>query len=553
MRQFFASITPRERRFAAAGTIIALVLLVPVVAVADPGLIPGGGPGDPVDSGTEQAVDAKRGDSCRNMLAADTPQYVVCRWLTPPQDAAAVAAFWGADGGANLEAAQPLPVQYVRCNQKTDLSKTSTCRGGQTFCKQLPSGWYQCKNLATGKTTYERYNGKKKVVRNTPPPAGATATPSPAPSSPTASATATSTTTPSGNPTIDASDLAPLPPDGNPAETGTTPTQDPAQSAAPAVPTVTSEPTTSPTNSSEPATTSPGGSPVTDAIAAAKTARLRVWVESNLADDYQEGDTQFQAALRSLITAAKQPGVVGVKFADNLGYSGFTSDQEVTTFLARATSALRTALPGKRLAISVVVPELGCGSSQPCIEAMRAKAPLASKQRVDHYLKVAGVDRVEIASGLFGRALAQYQVTDPKTRKATSITPAMATQAQWMSIKVLGWDTLAQIGSREYGLAHEGDTSGWDKATATAQIDARVGSAIGLGVPTVTLWGHHAADRGQTYRLLDAGLAANQTWTVLTGLRARLAAVFDPSSVDVGVSEDIAALGKGTSEIFILT
>ncbi|MFI7643919.1 hypothetical protein [Nonomuraea sp. NPDC049400] len=165
------------------------------------------------------------------------------------------------------------------------------------------------------------------------------------------------------------------------------------------------------------------------------------------------------------------------------------------------------------------------------------------------------MDRVEIANGLFGRALAQHQVRDPKTGKATAITPALATQAQWLSIRALGWDTPAQISSREYGLAHEGDTSRWDAKTATAHIDARVGTAIGLGVSTVTLWGHHAVDGAQTYRLLDAGLAANQTWTMLTSqnLHGRLAAVFDPASPDVGIEKDIAALAKGVRELFILT
>ncbi|MGV9383536.1 hypothetical protein ACWDRB_47520 [Nonomuraea sp. NPDC003707] len=542
MKQFLSSITPRERRAAAAGTIISLTLLVPVVAVADPGLIPGTGPGAGPASTPEQSVNAKSGGSCRNMLAADTPTYVVCRWLTPPQDAAGVAAFWMADNGANLERARPLPAQYVRCNQPTDLSKTPRCKGGTTFCKQLaPSGWHQCTNGVTGKVTYERYVNGKKVVRKTPPTAGASASPS--------------ATTPAATPPPESFDIATLTPDGNPADTAVRPAQDPTQAAIPAVPTVTSEPAATSTAPNRPAATAPDGNTVAEAISAAKTAGLRVWVETDLADDYTAGDAQFQAALRSLIAAAKRPGVWGVKFAEDLGYnSGFASSEQVITFLARATKALRAALPGKRLAIGVVVPELGCGSSQPCIKAMRAKALLATKHHVDSYLKAAGVDRVEVASGRFGSDLAQYQVTDPQTNKLTAITPALATQAQWLSIRALGWDTLAQIGSREHGLAHKGDNSSWNKTTATAQIDARVGTALGFGAPIVTLWGHHTVDNGQTYQLLNAGLATNGMWSVLTGLnlRGRLAVVFDPGSVDVGVRQDVTALGQGVSEIFIL-
>ncbi|WP_345408508.1 hypothetical protein [Nonomuraea salmonea] len=137
---------------------------------------------------------------------------------------------------------------------------------------------------------------------------------------------------------------------------------------------------------------------------------------------------------------------------------------------------------------------------------MRTKAPLATKENVTRYLKTAAVDRVEVSTGLFGRTYARHKVPDPKTGKPTPITPALAARAQWMSIRALEWDTLTQIGAREYGLAHAGATSPWDKATATAQIDARIGTAIAFGIPTITLWGHKTADGDQTYRLLDADL-----------------------------------------------
>ncbi|GAA1680082.1 hypothetical protein GCM10009733_091070 [Nonomuraea maheshkhaliensis] len=542
VRQFLGSITRRERRFAAAGTLITLLVLVPVVAVADPGLVPG----TPAQSATEQAVDAARGDSCRDTLPADTPDYVVCRWLTPPQDAAAVAAFWGADGGANLEQAQPLPAQYVRCNRKTDLSTSTTCKGGTTFCRQLPSGWYQCTDETNGKVTYERYVNGKKQVQSTPPPSPSTTTSSttwptssPTPSSPDTASTPLPTPTPPDET---------LPPDGNPPDAGT-PTTDPTTPSA-SVPTVTAEPTASTT----PTTPEPGnGAADGDFIATAKKARLRIWLESDLADDYLAGDTAFTAALQQLVTDAKRTDVTGVKFADNLAYTGFSTEQQVIRFLNRATQALRAALPGKRLAIGVVVPELGCGDSQPCITGLRKRAPLVTKQHVNRYLRAGDVDRVEIAGGLFGRTYRQYQVTDPKTGKPTSITPALATRAQWMSVKALEWDTLAQIGVREYGLAHTGDTSPWTMAQATAQIEARIGTAIGLGASTITLWGHKATADGQTYRLLNAGLADNPTWNGLTGqgLRGRLAVVIDPTSTERGAA-DIVHYAKGVSEIFIL-
>ncbi|MDP4511835.1 hypothetical protein [Nonomuraea turcica] len=562
MKQFLSSISRRERLFAAAGTIIALVLLLPVVAVADPGLVPGTGPGAGASSTSEQPVDVQRGDSCRNMLPADTPNYVVCRWLTPPQDAAQVAEFWGADNGANLERAQPLPAQFIRCNRKTDLTKISTCKGGETFCQQLPnaSGWYRCTNRVTRKVTYEGYVNGKWVARSVPPPAtwpSRTPTPTPTmvtappPSIPTQGPTVSASATPVGT-----TDQTEPPPDGNPSTSATTPA-----ATSSAVPTVSSEPTATTPTGEPTAAPAADDSPAGQAIAAAAAVqpRLRIWVETDLADDYAAGDSQFTAALQALIAAAKRPGVVGVKFADNLGYSGFTTAQDVIRFLTRAGQALRAALPGKQLAIGVVVAELGCGSSKECIQAMRAKAPLATKQQIGRYLKTRAVDRVEISSGLFGRSYSQYQVPDPKTGKSVPITPELAARAQWMSIRALEWDTLAQMRAREYGLAHIGDTSPWDKTQATVQIDARVGAAIALGLPSITLWGHKSDDQGQTYRLLDAGCqdsgpASNAMWSALTGqgMRGRLALVFDPASTECGIAADIAALAKGVSEIFIL-
>ncbi len=562
--------TRRELLCAAAGIMITLLVGVPVVAAATPGAIPGSGPGEPVDPGAEQALQVSRGESCRDMLPADTPSYVVCRWMAPPQDAAEVAAFWGADDAANLQSAQPLPAQYVRCNEKTDLSKSPACKGGQTFCKQRPDGWYTCKNLTTDRTTYERVNDGTRVVRTSPPTAGpssasSTATSATPTTASAATAVASSATPPGSQATIDIPDTAsagptaPVPTTaGPPVDYATQPPDGNPATSTPSAPQPEATPTPPPTDSTampDPSTPTagPDAMPLTAAIKAATKAHLRIWIETDLVDDYQAGDAQFHTAVQALIAAAEQPAVVGVKFADNLAYSGFSSAGDVTDFLTRATGALRPALPGKRLAIGIVVPELGCGPSQPCIRAMRAKAPLATKQRVDTYLKAADVDRVEIASGLFGRALSHYQVPHPRTRQPTAITPALASRAQWLAIRALGWDTLAQIGSREYGLAHRSGTPGWDTATATVQIDARVGSVVGLGVPTFTLWGHQASDAGHTYQLLNPGLTPNATWMTLRGLRPRLAVVFDPTAVEVGIASDIAALAKGVAEIFILT
>ncbi|MGI5274155.1 hypothetical protein ACQEUU_33820 [Nonomuraea sp. CA-218870] len=444
MRQFFSGVTRREAQFTAVGVGLALVVCMPLLAKADPGMIRGNGPADP---GAEKALDVQRGDSCRELLPDDTPTHVVCRWLTPPQDAAEVAAFWAADDGANLEAAEPLS-----------------------------------------------------------PTAASTVRPS-----------RSATTSSISSPVPTASPVESMPPDADP----------------------------SPSTAERPST---------EAIKAARAAGLRVWVESDLADDYLAGSTRFRASVDALAETARQPGVIGVKFADNLAYSGFTSSDDVETFVQQTTAALRQAVPGKRLAIGVVVPELGCGAATACVTAMRAKAPLVTKKLVEGYIQAAAVEQVYVSNGLFASAYRQHRLRDPKTGAQQPITPAVATRAQWLNIKALGWDTLAQVSSREYGLAHGGSTAPWDEAQATAQLDTRIGTVIGLGVPTVTLWGHHAVDGGRTYRLFDADLANNPMWSQLIRqkLRERLSVVFDPRSTEVGIRQDIAALGKVAGEIFIV-
>ncbi|MBB5084561.1 hypothetical protein [Nonomuraea endophytica] len=573
MKGFFTGISRREKQFAVAGIVIALVFFMPFLAMADPGSIPGSEPsGTRPSSAQEKPLDVKQGDSCKDVLPADTPSYVVCEWLTPPQDAAKVAAFWAADGGANFEKAQPLPQNYVRCNQKTDLSKEPNCRGGQTFCEELPSGWYKCTNMVNNQVTYEKYvDGKKQVLTSPPPDAMTPANRdntdrAPSDSGTTDPGTTDSRTTDPGRTdsrttdpgrtdpgTTDPGTTDPGTTDSRTTDPGTTDpgTTDPGngdtgETGRPAVPSPT------PSNELGPGPTVRSAAPVGTAITAASKAGLRIWVENDLADDFRAGDAQFRAAVAKLVTAAKRPGVVGVKFADYLGFRDFTSAAQVKQFVAEATKELRAKLPGKRLAMGVVVPELGCGQAEQCVADMRSRYPLVTRSRVDDYIRTSGVDRVYVASGLFGKSYSGFKVT--LDGQESAITPAIAAQAQWMAVKALGWDAVVQIGSREYGLTHSGQSSPWAKERAQAEVDARVGNAIGLGAQTVTLWGHRISYDADHRRILDAGLAPNAVWQALIGkgMRERLSVLFDPGNPEVSVSADIQALAKGVSEIFVL-
>ncbi|MFI6603789.1 hypothetical protein ACIBHX_46800 [Nonomuraea sp. NPDC050536] len=327
----------------------------------------------------------------------------------------------------------------------------------------------------------------------------------------------------------------------------TNPNPSPGASAPPAA----SAPPTAPAASAGPSPTAAASSSTLAALQAARAVQppVRIWVEHDLSGDYQRGDAAFQVGLQALIATAQQPDVVGVKFADNLGYvagqNGWRDQEQVRQFVRAASSALRTALPGKRLAIGVAVPELGCGANTSCVQAMQSRAPLAAKQAIGDYLAAAPVDRVEIADGLWGPSYTQFKIT-----------PAAATRSQWQAIRALRWSSQRQVTSRQYGLAHKGEASTWDQANATAQVNTRVIDLLNrYQVPTITLWGHKSALGDGVYRLLNAGLAPNPLWTALgsKGLRDRLAVVVDPVSTERSLAADLAELGKVASEVFILT
>lgn len=317
------------------------------------------------------------------------------------------------------------------------------------------------------------------------------------------------------------------------------------------VPTVTTTPSTSPT-----ATPTPTHDqvvlrgPERSAIGAARTAGLRIWVEADLAPACAaaatDGGAAFRTGLASLIAYAQEPGVIGVKFANDLGFRDLTSAGQIKTCLRSATSALRRAVPTKKLAISVVVPEFGCGSkasrNTTCVAALNAKYPLVTRAMVHSYLRAARVDRVDVATGLFSNTYAAYNVT--VNGKLTAITPTFANRSVWANVTQLRWDSLVQIGARDYGLAYNVALTA---DQAALELTDRLGPSSGLGGRSVSLWGHNTA---AGFHLLGGAYPGAKLWKKLAGHRAQLALVFDPQK---SPAADIPAMAVGVSEIFILT
>ncbi|HEX4815402.1 MAG TPA: hypothetical protein VFV66_21880 [Nonomuraea sp.] len=55
--------------------------------------------------------------SCNDLMADDTPAYVVCTWLATPEEAADIARFWLGDDGQNMIDAGPVGGNRIDCTQ----------------------------------------------------------------------------------------------------------------------------------------------------------------------------------------------------------------------------------------------------------------------------------------------------------------------------------------------------------------------------------------------------------------------------------------------------
>ncbi|MGP4103307.1 hypothetical protein [Nonomuraea sp. KM90] len=143
--------------------------------------------------------------------------------------------------------------------------------------------------------------------------------------------------------------------------------------------------------------------PVGQALTKARAYNLRTWLESDLVkawrgeneerqacnahERHNGGCDTFEAAVRRLAQHARQPGVVGVKIAFDLGLRGdFADDDEIVRFLIETSRALRGVFPARRLiAVDLAIPELGCGDHEACRTAMRRDHPLITLAKVEKY------------------------------------------------------------------------------------------------------------------------------------------------------------------------
>ena len=295
-------------------------------------------------------------------------------------------------------------------------------------------------------------------------------------------------------------------------------------------------------------------SPVADYRAAVRMAiadHLRVWIETDLVKRWEEGPAWFRAAVRRVALLADQPGVVGIKIADELGYNdGMNSVSKISRFLSAAAKALHAAAPRKLILVDMVVPQLGClpghqtaGSpAAACASREQAAYPQLALPDVDRYLRLHAIDVLDLSTYLLPAG----------TYKAWGTTADAAQTAAWQEVDRRGWPGLVHLQARK-ALAHPGPYPG-TPAQASADVHIYVDIPLASGAHAVDIWTWHQDYAGQTYQLMNPGMRPNALWDWLERLRQAddvLFTHFSPHSVESGVQSDLAKIATVFTDIFL--
>jgi hypothetical protein len=294
--------------------------------------------------------------------------------------------------------------------------------------------------------------------------------------------------------------------------------------------------------------------PVSEYAAAVRIAvadHLRVWIETDLVKRWEEGPPWFGAAIRQVADLANQPGVVGIKIADELGYNdGMNSASKIRKFLSSAAQALHAAAPHKLLLVDMVVPQLGClpghqSSGSPaaaCAGRELAAYPQLALPAIDGYLHMHAIDVLDLST---------YLLSD-STYKAWHTTTDAAQSAAWQEVVRRGWPDLVHLQSR-HAFADPGTYRG-TPAQAAADFHLYVGIPLAYGAHAVDIWTWKQEYDGKVYSLMNPGMRPNALWDQLEQLRDASDVFFthfSPNSVESGVQADLAKIATVFTDVFL--
>ncbi|MER6946667.1 hypothetical protein ABT294_21805 [Nonomuraea sp. NPDC000554] len=278
------------------------------------------------------------------------------------------------------------------------------------------------------------------------------------------------------------------------------------------------------------------------AVKAAADSGMRVWVDTELADDWKSG--KLDEAVRKVAALAVQPGVVGIRFTSQIGFNqNFQTADEMDKFVAEASAALRKSAPGKKLAAHTVVPAFGCGANEECKTELAKKYPLLDADRIGAWLSKGLLDQLALDSGHLASEYATWKID-----------AATAQRNQWIQVRARAWDAYGQVAAEDAGFAAPGSPQ-LTAEQATKSITERVASPLqDDAAETVTLWTRWQNDQGQVNRVYGEKWAANATWDQLkklTSVRPRLATLYDPAKPEVDEATDLKNLSEVFGQVYV--
>lgn len=261
-----------------------------------------------------------------------------------------------------------------------------------------------------------------------------------------------------------------------------------------------------------------------------------VWIESDFVKAYLAGTARYSQVVGSALGLARQPGVAGIKVADELGYHDGTTSPEALAMLRRAVHDIHTASPGTKVLIDVVVPELGCLSWMPaatptmrmCGATARSANPAASLAAVDAYAST-GVDVIDLSPGL----------QDDSWYAGQGISRDEAMRQCWREA-VRRWGSRVTLQARK-ALAHPGPYTGGE-AQAQADVHTYVDIPLAEGAKAVDIWTWAQEYHGQVVTLTDPRGVPNALTRALQQRRkegARLWTHMTPSLYQVDRAHDV--------------
>ena len=287
------------------------------------------------------------------------------------------------------------------------------------------------------------------------------------------------------------------------------------------------------------------------AVEVAARDHLRVWIEADMVKRWEEGPASFRAAVTRVAALARQPGVAGIKIADELGYhDGMDSAPKIRQFLSDTARALHAAAPHKLILVDMVVPQLGClpGPEQAapaaaaCAVAADGHYPELALPAVDSYLRLHAIDVLDLSTGLLTGA----------TYASWGTTAAAAQAAAWQEVSRRGWPSLVQLQARK-ALAHPGSYRA-GPAGAAADVRLFVDIPLAHGARAVDIWTWHQEYDGAMYQLMNPGLRPNALWDQLEQQRRAGHVLFthmSPHSVVSGLDRDLAKIATVFTDVFL--